>query len=136
MSQAGAEADAKAVAEANEEFYAAFEALDMDRMEACWRHDDEVRCIHPGWDVMTGWPRVRRSWAVIFANSAYIQFFLTDVNVHVDADTAVVTCAENVLSSVGGPDMEDAKVLATNVFRRDGGRWLMVLHHGSPVLRS
>jgi ketosteroid isomerase-like protein len=32
--------------------------------------------------------------------------------------------------------MEDAKVLATNVFRRDGGRWLMVLHHGSPVLRS
>jgi ketosteroid isomerase-like protein len=79
---------------------------------------------------------VRRSWAVIFANSAYIQFFLTDVNVHVDADTAVVTCAENVLSSVGGPDMEDAKVLATNVFRRDGGRWLMVLHHGSPVLRS
>jgi ketosteroid isomerase-like protein len=137
MSQPGAEADAKAVAEANEEFYAAFEALDMDRMEACWRHDDEVRCIHPAWDVMAGWPRVRRSWAVIFANSAYIQFFLTDVNVHVDADTAVVTCAENVLSSsAGGPDMEDAKVLATNVFRRDGGRWLMVLHHGSPVLRT
>jgi hypothetical protein len=31
--------------------------------------------------------------------------------------------------------MEDAKVLATNVFRRHGGRWRMVLHHGSPVLR-
>jgi hypothetical protein len=25
-----------AVARANEEFYDAFEALDMDRMEACW----------------------------------------------------------------------------------------------------
>ena len=85
----------KAVTEANEEF-AAFEALDMDRMEACWRHDDEVRCIHPGWDVMSGWPQVSRSWA-IFANSAYIQFFLTDVRVHVDADTAWVTCAENIL---------------------------------------
>jgi len=32
--------DVKAVTEANEEFYAAFEALDMDRMEACWLHDD------------------------------------------------------------------------------------------------
>jgi hypothetical protein len=32
--------------------------------------------------------------------------------------------------------MEDAKVLATNVFRRLGGRWRMVLHHGSPVLRT
>jgi ketosteroid isomerase-like protein len=72
----------------------------------------------------------------IFANSAYIQFFLTDVRVHIDADTAWVTCAENILSGAGGgPDMEDAKVLATNVFRRHGGRWRMVLHHGSPVLR-
>jgi hypothetical protein len=26
-------------------------------------------------------------------------------------------------------------VLATNVFRRHGGRWRMVLRHGSPVLR-
>ena len=130
------QADAKAVAEANEEFYAAFEALDMDRMEACWRHDEEVRCIHPGWDVMSGWPKVSRSWVAIFANSAYIQFFLTDVQVHVDADTAWVTCAENILSGgAAGADMEDAKVLATNVFRRDGDRWRMVLHHGSPVLR-
>jgi ketosteroid isomerase-like protein len=128
--------DVKAVSEANEEFYAAFEALDMDRMEACWRHDDEVRCIHPGWDMMSGWPQVSRSWLAIFANSGYIQFFLTDVRVHVDADTAWVTCVENILSgSAGGPDIEDAKVLATNVFRRDNGRWRMVLRHGSPVLR-
>jgi ketosteroid isomerase-like protein len=124
-------ADLKAVTEANEEFYAAFEALDLDRMEACWLHDDEVRCIHPGWDVMTGWPQVSRSWVAIFANSAYIQFFLTDVRVHLDTDTA-----ENILSGgAGAPEMEDAKVLATNVFRRHGGRWRMVLHHGSPVLR-
>ena len=128
-------ADEAAVARANEEFYNAFEALDMDRMEACWRHDDEVRCIHPGWDAMVGWPQVSRSWMAIFANSAYIQFFLTDVEVHVDADTAWVTCAENILSGGTGPEVQDAKVLATNVFRRIGGRWRMVLHHGSPVLR-
>jgi len=32
--------------------------------------------------------------------------------------------------------VQDAKVLATNVFRRIGGHWRMVLHHGSLVLRS
>jgi ketosteroid isomerase-like protein len=128
-------AEEAAVAKANEEFYAAFEALDMDRMEACWLHDDGVRCIHPGWDAMVGWPQVSRSWMAIFANSAYIQFFLTDVEVHVDADTAWVTCAENILSGGAGVEVQDAKVLATNVFRRAGGRWRMVLHHGSPVLR-
>jgi ketosteroid isomerase-like protein len=129
-------ADELEVAKANEEFYAAFEALDIDRMEACWLHDEEVRCIHPGWDAMCGWAQVRRSWAAIFANSAYIQFFLTDVRVHVDADTAWVTCAENILAGgAGAPEIQDAKVLATNVFRRADGRWRMVLHHGSPVLR-
>jgi ketosteroid isomerase-like protein len=131
----GPGAEEAAVAKANEEFYEAFEALDMDRMEACWLHDDGVRCIHPGWDAMVGWPQVSRSWMAIFANSAYIQFFLTDVEVHVDADTAWVTCAENILSGGVGPEVQDAKVLATNVFRRIGGHWRMVLHHGSPVLR-
>ena len=94
------QADAKAVAEANEEFYAAFE-VDMDRMEACWRHDDEVRRIHPGWDVMRrSRPQVSRSWCRP-ANSAYIQFFLTiAVQVHVAADTAWVTCAENILAAL------------------------------------
>jgi ketosteroid isomerase-like protein len=131
----GPGAEEAAAAKANEEFYEAFEALDMDRMEACWLHDDGVRCIHPGWDAMVGWPQVSRSWMAIFANSANIQFFLTDVEVHVDADTAWVTCAENILSGGAGPEVQDAKVLATNVFRRIGGHWRMVLHHGSPVLR-
>ncbi len=128
--------DLEAVTRANEAFYAAFEALDIDRMEACWDHGDQVRCIHPGWDAMVGWPQVSRSWMAIFANSAYIQFFLTDVEVHVDADTAWVTCAENVLSGgSAGLEVQDAKVLTTNVFRRAGDGWRLVLHHGSPVLR-
>ena len=127
--------DEAAVTAANEEFYAAFEALDLDRMAACWAKDDGVRCIHPGWDAIDGWPKVSRSWVAIFANSSYIQFFLTDVRVHVDATVAWVTCAENILAGRSAQgDMEDAKVLATNVYRRVGGRWLMVLHHASPVL--
>jgi hypothetical protein len=49
-----------------------------------------------------------------------------------------VTCAENILA--GGPGdaemtvVRDAKVLATNIFQREGGAWKLVLHHGSPVL--
>ncbi len=79
-------ADEAAVIAANQEFYEAFEALDIDRMAACWHQGDEVRCIHPGWDVMVGWPRVSRSLMAIFANSGYIQFFLTDVQVQVDQE--------------------------------------------------
>lgn len=128
-------ADEAAVIAANQEFYEAFEALDIDRMAACWHQGDDVRCIHPGWDVMVGWPRVSRSLMAIFANSGYIQFFLTDVQVQVDQELAWLTCAENILSGEQAKrEVQDAKVLATNVFRRIDGAWRMVHHHGSPVL--
>jgi ketosteroid isomerase-like protein len=126
------EADVDAVNAVLEEFYAAFEHLDMDRMAECWAHDDSVRVIHPGTDLIEGWPKVSRSWAAIFVSAPGMQFFLTDLQIHVDGDTAVVTCTENVLT---GEELASGKVLATKVLRRSGGRWRLVLHHASPVLR-
>lgn len=74
------------------------------------------------------------------ANTEYIQFFLTDVNVAMTGDTALVTCTENILS--GGPAEEGNDlgplvgqlVVATNVFRRTPEGWKLWSHHGSPVL--
>jgi ketosteroid isomerase-like protein len=126
------QADLDAVVAANDEFYGAFEAQDIDRMAACWSQDEAARCIHPGTDVIVGWPRISRSWTAIFVNSTVMQFFLTEVEVHAGGDVAVVTCAENILS---GEDLAAGKVLATNVFRRIDGHWRMILHHGSPVMR-
>jgi ketosteroid isomerase-like protein len=82
-----------------------------------------------------------RSYALIMANTDYIQFFLTDVEVSVFGDTALVTCTENILS--GGPAEDDGSagplvgglVVATNVFRRtEDDQWRVWSHHGSPVL--
>jgi uncharacterized protein (TIGR02246 family) len=126
------EADIAAVTAANEEFYAAFESADLDRMQAVWDDDEGVTCVHPGWQILRGRGRVMRSWALILANTAYIQFFLTDVQIEVNGDTAVVTCSESILTSVGD-ETGDASVVATNIFRRRDDRWRLVVHHGSPV---
>jgi ketosteroid isomerase-like protein len=130
-------ADIDAVTEANAELYAAFEAGDVDRMEAIWDESDDVRCVHPGWPMLRGRSRVLRSWSVIMANTNYIQFFLTGVDAVIDADVAVVTCEENILTAVADPDgalSQSAKVVSTNVFRRRDNGWRLWLHHGSPVL--
>jgi ketosteroid isomerase-like protein len=128
----------EAVEAANAELYAAFEAGDIDRMSALWADSDDVVCIHPGGPILRGRGVVLRSWSVIMANTSYIQFFLTDVEIGVIGDTAVVTCAENILTA--SPDEADAgafahpgRVVATNVFRRSGKGWRLLLHHGSPV---
>ncbi|WP_424213079.1 nuclear transport factor 2 family protein [Streptomyces sp. BI20] len=131
--------DIEAVEETNTAFYGALEEGDLDRLGALWL-DDEISCVHPGWPALTGRGEVLRSYALIMSHTEYIQFFLTDVKVSVIADTAVVTCTENILS--GGPAEEGQDlgplvgqlVVATNVFRRTPEGWRLWSHHGSPVL--
>lgn len=120
---------------ANRSFYAAFEARDLVAMAEVWECSDRVTVTHPGWPTLRGWSEVAQSWEAIFANTAYIQFFLTEEEIRVDGEVAWVTLFENILQEVGrgGPALSEARVAATNLFVRRQGRWLMVLHHGSPV---
>lgn len=129
--------DVEAVTAVNAELYAAFEAGDVDRMAAVWDDADDVRCVHPGWPLLHSRAHVLRSWSVIMANTAYIQFFLTGVEVSIDADVAVVTCEENILTAVEAADGglgDTAKVVSTNVFRRRADGWRLWVHHASPVI--
>ena len=59
-----------AVTAANTEFYAAFEARDLDRMAEVWERSDRATVTHPGWPTLHGWARVAASWEAIFANTA------------------------------------------------------------------
>ncbi|MEU9563033.1 nuclear transport factor 2 family protein [Streptomyces sp. NPDC048161] len=139
---AEAAADIAAVEQANTAFYEAMERGDFEELSGLWLPGEDltVSCVHPGWPVLTGRGEVLRSYALIMANTEYIQFFLTDVGVSMAGDTALVTCTENILS--GGP-AEDGNalgplvgqlVVATNVFRRTPDGWKLWSHHGSPVL--
>jgi uncharacterized protein (TIGR02246 family) len=126
--------DPTAVAAVNAALYEAFETADVERMSAVWDDvdPDALVCVHPGWPALRGRTQVLRSWSAVMANTDYVQFVLSDVRVSVDGDTAVVSCTENVLTSVA--DMHGGTVVATNVFRRRPGGWRLVVHHGSPVL--
>lgn len=137
------QAEHEEVEQVNQAFYDAVETGDLDALERLLLDGslaDSVTVVHPGWPVLRGRGHVLRSYALIMANTDYMQFFLTDIEVTVAADTALVTCTENILS--GGPAEPDGSagelvgglVVATNVFRRTPDGWRMWSHHGSPVL--
>ncbi|MGE0471442.1 MAG: nuclear transport factor 2 family protein [Nitrospira sp.] len=123
----------EAVTKANRIFYEAFESLDIAKMDQVWMHQDYVTCIHPGWTIRSGWPAVRDSWVLIFNNTFSMKFDLTDVMVQVAGDMAWVICVEN-LTTQQSDEPQHAKVLATNLFELIGDEWLMIHHHGSPVM--
>jgi ketosteroid isomerase-like protein len=129
--------DRRAVEAVNTTFYEAFERADLDTMQDLWLDDADTLCVHPGALPVRGTPAINRSWALIMANTPYIQFFLTDVEVSVWEGVASVTCTENVLTGDErtGPDVfGGGRAVATNVFVRTADGWRLWIHHASPVL--
>jgi hypothetical protein len=116
----------------NSEFYHAFENLSIERMEGLWKHEDNVVCIHPGWDLFIGWLAIRESWITIFHNTEMIKFIITNTKVRVFDNIAVVVCLENIETLLYG-EIVRLGVMATNIFEQIENQWLLIHHHGSSV---
>jgi len=124
--------DTTEVERINNKFYAAFESLSIEKMEEVWSHGDNTVCVHPGWDMFTGWLAIRESWLRIFENTQAIKFVITNTKIRIVNDTAIVVCLENIENIVDGQNIKFG-VLATNIFERHNNKWLMIHHHGSTV---
>jgi ketosteroid isomerase-like protein len=112
------------VLEANEAFYRAFAARDPGAMARLWAESHPVACTHPGWDVLDGREEVLESWRGILGSEAAPDVSCSRAQARVLGEVAFVTCHE-VLP--GG------RLVATNVFVREGGGWKMVHHQASPL---
>jgi ketosteroid isomerase-like protein len=109
---------------ANEAFYRAFNQKDPEAMDGLWARVAPVRCIHPGWNVLTGRDPVMESWRGILANQAQPKIVMGGASVTSFGDVAVVTCRELV---AGTP------LAATNIFAVEDGAWRLIHHHSGPV---
>lgn len=122
--------DDDAVLRINQEFYDAHERRDVAAMAAAWEPGDRAVCVHPGWPILRGIEAVMESWQRILSGPGRNQFILTNVEVAVEGSLAWVTLDENLVDGAA-----TGTVAATNIFAlQPGGSWLMILHHGSPVM--
>ena len=111
-------------------FYDAFERRDLDTMTRVWDHDGEASCIHPGGARIDDIDSILESWRAIFEGGQRLRFEREGVARTTGADVAV-HCLHEVIR-FGERFEQQGTVVATNVYRRTGQGWKMVIHHASP----
>ncbi|MEJ7641077.1 MAG: nuclear transport factor 2 family protein [Candidatus Nitrosocosmicus sp.] len=57
------------------------ESIHRRNGESLGDHCDVAVCIHPGWDLLTGWLGIRESWVAIFQNTRRIEFLMTNAKI-------------------------------------------------------
>ena len=122
----------QALLAANQRFYLAFESLDIEEMTRVWAHDDDVQCVHPGWDLLLGWEEVGDRWARIFASAKRVRIALSSVWTRVEGNVGWVACTEHVTTAFAD-GFDEALAQATNIFVLRNGQWLLVARHASPL---
>jgi hypothetical protein len=120
--------DLQGLRAANQRYYEAFEASDLDAMSEVWERSDRALCTHPGWSMLRGWGHIAASFMALFQTPGSLQFVLTEDRPVIVGDVGWISLDENLLGDDSG-----VTVSAINLFTRHGERWRMVAHHGSVV---
>ena len=128
--------DEEGVRAAVSAFYAALNARDIRAMEALWAQDANPVMIHPSGPTArapaVGWEAVRRSFAEAWPNFAEWSVTVADVRVRVGQGRAVALSTTPVHVRMRGSDTaSDYTALATIVYEKRDGRWLIVHEHVS-----
>ena len=70
----------------NQRFYRALSSQSLRAMGKVWLQESWVKCVHPSWALLTGWKRIRKSWATIFRNTEHMEIQPSEISIRVNGD--------------------------------------------------
>ena len=126
--------DIEAVKAANAAFYAALSARDAKKMEGLWANKPYVVNMGPrtktfavGYeDAVVKW------WPAGFEVFLELNVSMTPAQVQANGNVGWVVGNESATAvTKSGP--VKFQTFVTNIFEKDGDRWLMVSHHAQPI---
>jgi ketosteroid isomerase-like protein len=120
--------------EAEDAFYDAVGRGDLETLMAIWADDDEVVCIHPTGQSLTGLAAIRESWRSIFANNTRFSIRIKRKVCWKGAVFAVHSVVEFLY--LGNEPTAHGPMLSTNVFQRGAKGWRLLSHHTSTAASS
>jgi ketosteroid isomerase-like protein len=110
-------------------FYEAIARADLVALMSVWADDEEIVCIHPTGQRLTGAEAIRNSWRSIFANNPRLMVRLS----RGVRWNGMLLSVHNVVETlyIGEERKPQGPMLATNVFQRGASGWRLLAHHSS-----
>ena len=125
-------AEEKAVRQAAAGFYKALNAMftgQVEPMVKVWSHADDVTYMGPGGGMQLGWDQVLASWEAQAGMKLGGKIKAVDMQVTVGHDLAVTHNYEKGKNLDAGGQPQNVSIRATNIFRKENGKWKMIGHH-------
>ena len=130
------QSDVDAVKAANATYLAAIGSLDIKKMEPLWAYESYVTLIGPGDKIIAvGWDAVKKNWEDgPFKNSAELKVTAVDVpHIHVNGNVAWSTGINHAEGKMKNGNSFNGDIFNTQVYEKQGGRWLLVSNTALPV---
>ena len=108
----------------NLRFYEVIGDGDIEGMDALWAKAAPVVCVHPGWPALHGREEVLESWRSILLGPAPPKILCIAPHATVLGDVGHVVCREQ---------LGDQTLVATNLFVREEGLWMIAHHHAGAL---
>ncbi len=125
--------DVEDVKAADQAFHAALSAMDGQTMAGLWAHKASVTNIGPGSKaVEVGFEDAVSKWMATTVPGRYSELkaqMTSFAAVEVNGNVAWVVGMESVSGKTKTGEAISFDAMVTDIFEKDGGKWLMVSHH-------
>jgi ketosteroid isomerase-like protein len=115
---------------AEDAFYDALEAGNLDQVMAAWDAGDDIACLLPMQEIARGRKAVQETFRRLFQGMGGLDIQVNHLHWALWADTALHVVEERL---TGPDDRPGPAVYAVNVYRRRGDVWHLVLHQNAPA---
>ena len=102
---------------------------DLEPMKKVWSHAADVTYMGPFGGMQVGWDQVLRNWESQAAKKITGEIKDKDIHVKVGRDLAVTQNFEKGKNTDAEGNTYDVSIRATNIFRKEDGKWKMISHH-------
>lgn len=117
--------------DAEDAYYDAIEDGDLSAMLAVWETSDDVVCLLPMQPLVQGHGKIREAWGPLLQSDVKVDIEVLHFHWIEAGDLAIHYLREKV--NIPDQPQQQPPIYATNIYRKDGSGWHMILHQNSPA---